>query len=278
MEFPTGGNYGVELSSINSLLTLKELLTLGKKYSVIPDRIDECRGFSRIPNKEIIEIVKICSDSNIGFFTASSFRSMYDIGGYSKSINGYRSSYKIRGDSALLKAYDEIRRAIDLKIRGFIIYDEGLLYFLNQKRKENVIPKNIIFKVSVHMSVSNSLSALLMQEIGANTINVVPDLDIEMLAEIRNKIQIPLDIFTDTSQDAGGFLRTGELNDILKNCSPVYLKCGSISQQQQNHLPSKDEIHERIRQTRCVLDTIERLCPSFTQVRKNESTLGIPSN
>ncbi len=276
MEFQSGGKYGIELSSINSLKVFNELLKAAKNYDIIPDRIDECRGFSRIPKNEVREIVKICREYNIGFFTAISIRSMYDIGGYSKSKNGYRASYKIRGEIGIRKAYDEVRRAIDSKIRGFIIYDEGLLYFLNQKRKEKQIPKDIVFKVSVHMSISNVFSALLMEDLGADTINVVPDLSIEMLKEIRHKVQIPLDTFTDTSFDGGGFLRTNEVSEIINCCSPVYLKCGAISQQHQNHLPSNDEIYERIRQTRCVLDTIERNSQHVRRVNRNELTLGIP--
>ena len=126
------------------------------------------------------------------------------------------------------------------------------------------------------MSISNAFSALLMEDLGADTINVVPDLSIEILKEIRKKVQIPLDTFTDTSIDGGGFLRTNEVSEIINCCSPVYLKCGAISQQHQNHLPSNDEIYERIRQTRCVLDTIERISEPVRRVNKNELTLGIP--
>jgi hypothetical protein len=278
MEFKQGGKYGIELSSINSLSSLKEVLKKGKTFDVIPDRVDECRGFSRLPKLEVTEIVKICNDNQIGFFTAIGIRSMYDIGGYAKSKNGYRASYKIRGNFGIQKAFDEVKRAIDQKIRGFILYDEGLLYFLNQRKKESSIPQNVMFKASVHMGISNPFSAKLIHEIGANTINVVPDLSLEMLSEIRQNVSVPLDIFTDTSSDAGGFLRTLEVPDILMKLGPVYLKCGSISQQHQNHMPSSDEIMERIRQTRCVLDTIERECPDYERVNKNELTLGIPSN
>lgn len=276
MEFTSGGKYGIEISSVNSLEVLKELLAFSKEYSFQPDRVDECRGFSRMPKLEMKEIVSICSDRGIGFFTGISSRSMYDLGGYAKSVNGNRASYKIRGDSGILNGYDEIRRAIDLGIRGFIIYDEGLLYFLKVQRSEGKIPDEVVFKASVHLGVSNSYSAILMNELGANTLNPVPDLSLGILKEIRNKIEIPLDIFTDTSSDAGGFLRTFEVNDIIKHCAPVYLKCGSISQKHQNHLPGHHEIRERVRQTRCVLDVIEKEHTKNDRVNSNEYTLGIP--
>lgn len=276
MEFVSGGKYGIEVSSVNSLEVLKELLILSEEYSFQPDRIDECRGFSRIPLIEIKEIISICRDKGVGFFTGISSRSMYDLGGYAKSVNGNRASYKIRGNSGVIYAFDEIKRAIDLGIRGFIIYDEGLLYFLKTQRFEGKIPDEVVFKASVHLGVSNSYSAILMNELGANTINPVPDLSIEILKEIRDKIKIPLDIFTDTSTDAGGFLRTSEVNDFIKYCAPVYLKCGSISQKHQNHLPGHHEIRERVRQTRCVLDIIEKEHTKNDRVNINEYTLGIP--
>jgi hypothetical protein len=277
MEFISGGKYGIEIASVNSLAVLRDLLKFCNEYSFIPDRVDECRGFSRLPKNEVAEIVQICRDEGIGFFTGISLRSMYDIGGYAKSKNGYRASYKIRGNTGILKAYDEIRRAIDFGIRGFIIYDEGLLYFLNQQRAQNKIPADVVFKISVHLGVSNPFSSILMCELGANTLNPVPDLSIEMLKELRESIQVPLDIFTDTSTDGGGFLRTSEIIDIIKNCSPVYLKCGSISQVHQNHLPNQTEILERVRQTRCVLDVIENDSEVYLRVNKKEVTLGIPT-
>lgn len=277
MNFSDGGKYGIEISSVNSLDNLKELLKFSKEFSFMPDRVDECRGFSRLPKVEVKEIVTICRDNNIGFFTGISLRSMYDLGGYAKSINGSRASYKIRGKTGINIAYDEIKRAIDFGIKGFIIYDEGLLFFLKQKRESCEIPGDVVLKISVHMGISNLYSAIVMKEMGADTINPVPDLSLETLKEIRNHVSVPLDIFTDTAKDAGGFIRTHEVNEIIKQCAPVYLKCGSVSQQHQNHLPNSNEIRERVRQTRCVLDTIERKFDVTDRVSKKEKTLAIPS-
>lgn len=275
-EFPAGGNYGIELSSINSLDAFKNILKISEKYNFSPDRIDECRGFSRLPIFETKEILKICIDKQIGFYTGIGIRSMYDIGGYARSRNGYRASYKIRGNKNVEYAYDEIKRAVDFGIRGFIIYDEGFLNYINNKRKIREIPSDIVLKASVHMSCSNKWTAELLYKNGANTINLVPDLSIEMLDEIRKQISVPMDVYTDTASDAGGFLRTNEVPEIITICSPVYLKCGSIAQENQNHLPNVDEIHERLRQTKCVIDIIEKKCPDKTRVSKKELTLGIP--
>jgi len=130
-----------------------------------------------------------------------------------------------------------------------LIYDEGLLSILSNLRIEGKIPFECIFKLSVHCGCANPFSAKIYNKLGADTINIVPDLDVPTIASFRNLIDCPLDIFSDTSSDAGSFLRTYEIPEIINYASPVYIKCGPISQSKQNHLPSSEELDERIKQT-----------------------------
>lgn len=176
----------------------------------------------------------------------------------------------------VVHAVEEVKRALEFEARGFLVYDEGLLWLLGRMRADGELPSNCILKFSVHAGVANPLSTRLVRELGANTINPVPDLSLPMLAALRQAVDCPLDVFTDTAAEAGGLLRTYEVPEFVRIAAPVYLKCGPISQREQNHLPSRDELEERVRQTARVCETLERYSPELRPVSAEEATRAVP--
>lgn len=276
-EFSSGGHYGIELSSMNNLKIISQTFALARKYEIKIDRLIECRGIVRLPDDEIEDMANMCEDEQVGLVLSIGPRASNDIGGFAHSPNGKRIGYRLRGLENIIHAVEDVKRAIDLGVRGFLLYDEGLLCLLNRMRAEGALPKNIIFKFSVHAGCSNPLSAKLLADQGADSINIVPDLDLGMIQAFRKVIKEPMDIFSDTAKEAGGFLRTYDMPNIIKYASPVYLKCGPISQSVQNHLPNDSELEERVKQTRCVVEHINRYLPDAETVNKDEYTLALPN-
>lgn len=277
-EFKAGGHFGIELSSMNNLKVIEKTLKLAKLYDIKIHRMIECRGMMRLPKNEIREMGELCQQERIGLILSIGPRATNDIGGFVHSSNGKRMGYRIRGADNVLYAIDEVFKAIELGIRGFLIYDEGLLYILNNMRANKMIPVNVTFKFSVHGGCANPFSAKLLELHGADSINVVPDLEIRMLESFRHVIKAPLDIFSDTAKEAGGLIRTYDIPEIVRLTSPVYLKCGPISQQFQNHLPSDSELEERVRQTKCVLERIENYLPEAKMVSYHDVTISLPNS
>lgn len=274
--FPGGGKFGIELASINSAAILRTVLDLAKEYAVRVSRCDECRGMARLPRADVEEMVRICAGEGIGLLLSSGPRAIYDTGGFVRSPNGRRVGYRLRGMESVVRAADEVRRAVDLGVRGFLVYDEGLLMLLAELRRAGELPPSTVFKVSVHMGCSNPLSARVYQDLGADTVNPVPDLDLGMLGAMRAAVSCPLDLFSDTAEEAGGFLRTHEVPDFVRVASPIYIKCGAISQPRQNHLPSPTELRERVRQAACVVETLARHDLASEEVGPTERTLALP--
>lgn len=277
-EFSSGGQYAIELSSMNNFKVLSRTFQLVKHYKINVARMIECRGIVRLPDQEIRDMTKICEDENVGLVLSVGPRAISDIGGFVHSPNGKRVGYRLRGMENLIHAIEDVKRAIDLGARGFLIYDEGLLVLLNQMRADGALPKNLMFKFSVHAGCANPLAAKLLEQNGADTINVIPDLDVEMLQAFRKTIKAPLDIFSDTAKEAGGLLRTYDMPEIIRYASPVYLKCGPISQPTQNHLPSETELEERVKQTRCVVEHVERYLPEATLISQADKTIALPNS
>ncbi len=275
-EFDAGGHYGIELSSMNNANILLRAVNLAKQLKVPISRIIECRGIMRLPDNEIKEMVKICVGEQMGLIMSVGPRAISDIGAFASSPNGKRMGYRLRGMENIVHAVEDVRRGVELGVKGFLIYDEGLLFLLNKMRKEGFLPKDIILKYSVHAGCANPVSAKLLDLNGADTINIIPDLDIWMIQAFRQAIKSPLDVFSDTAKAAGGLLRTYDVPKMISYASPLYLKCGPISQHEQNHLPTEVELGERVKQARNVFEHIERYLPEAKVVNKNESTLAIP--
>lgn len=276
--FAAGGAFAIELSSVNNAGIMRRALALAKEHGVRVDRCDECRGIVRLPDADLIEMTRIAAGEGVGLVLSVGPRAIYDTGGFVRSPNGRRMGYRLRGMDSVVHAVDDVRRAADLGVRGFLVYDEGLLALLAQLRKAGELPATTVFKVSVHMGCANPMSARVFQQLGADTINPVPDLDAGMLASMRAAVSCPLDLFSDTAEEAGGMLRTHELPELVRVAAPVYLKCGAISQPKQNHLPSDGELRERIRQTACVVETLARHGLGDAQVGAGERTLAVPES
>lgn len=274
--FAGGGKFGIELSSVNNATVLRSTLKLAKEYGVRVNRVDECRGIVRLPNADIQDMVRVCADEAIGLILSVGPRAIYDTGGFVRSGNGKRVGYRLRGMESIISAVDDVRRAADLGVRGFLVYDEGLLMLLSKLRSAGELPASTVLKVSVHMGCANPLSARVYQDLGADSINPIPDLDLGMMSSMRAAVTCPLDLFSDTAEEAGGFLRTHEVPEFVRVASPIYLKCGAISQPRQNHLPSDTELRERVRQAACVVETLARHELADAQVSATERTLGLP--
>ena len=274
--FAGGGKFGIELASINNATILRAAVALAKEYSIRLNRCDECRGIVRLPDADIKEMVRVCAGEAIGLILSIGPRAIYDTGGFVRSSNGRRVGYRLRGMESVINAVDDVRRAVDLGVRGFLVYDEGLLMLLAKLRQAGELPASTVLKVSVHMGCSNPLSAKVYEDLGADTINPVPDLDLDMLSSMRAAVSCPLDVFSDTAEEAGGFLRTHDVPELVRVASPVYFKCGAISQPRQNHLPSDTELRERIRQATCVVEMLARHGLGDAQVGASERTLGLP--
>lgn len=266
LAFSDGSHYGIELSSINNLKSLETVLALLESEGIKVNRVDECRGIFRLPDAELSEMIRLSREKKIDIVLSTGPRAIYDNGGFVRSKNGARMSYRLRGMDNIRYALDEVIRGTELGARKFLIYDEGLLFLLNKLREKGHLPENTFFKLSVHIGCANPISASVYESIGADSINLIPDLDLPMLAGFRQAVSCPLDIFSDTSADAGGFIQTYRVPEIIRLCAPVYLKCGAISQDHQNHLPSEWELIERVKQLVCVKEMIQRTAPGLTQL------------
>src|SRR5262249_8811500 len=128
--------------------------------------------------------------------------------------------------AALGHAYDDVVRATDLGIRSVLAADEGLIGLLGEAREAGRLPADLIIKASAVLGIANPLGAQLIHRAGADTINVASDISIGELAAFRAVLSAPLDLYIESPDGLGGFIRYPELPEIVRVAAPIHLKFG----------------------------------------------------
>lgn len=226
--FVDGAQFRVEIPTVNSPECARAVIeTAWKVYGVKINKIDDTFGIIRHTTQDIKEYAAICKDWGVELNMSTGPRAEYDIGATVKTPQGVRVSYRLRGMDQVVRAVEDIKRVMDMGIRGILCYDEGFLVVLAKMREAGHLPKDLKIKLSAHMGACNPASFMLFESLGANTINPIRDLTLEMHAALRQAINVPIDLHTDNPPASGGFIRTYDAPDMVRIVSPVYLKMGN---------------------------------------------------
>jgi len=274
--FPDNCQYRFEVPGIQKPGAMRALIEATDKYDVEVHRVTQTKGIMLLTDSEILQMADIAKDAKIELFLSVGPRATYDTSASARTEEGKRIGYRLRGYDNLVYGIEEVRRAAELGIRGIVVYDEGLLWALGKMREEGEIPEDIHFKVSAHTGHGNPASAMLLEEIGADSFNPVRDLQIPMIASIRNAINISIDLHTENPKSSGGFIRHYEVPDIIKYAAPVYLKTGGAVAGHHGWDTTEKQAEERIRQVSLVQSMINRYYDDAVMSKRGASDLAIP--
>ena len=274
--FNDGGQFRFEVPGIQSPKTMKALLDEMVNQDLTIHRVTQTKGIMLLTDGEITEMCDLAKECACELFLSVGPRATYDTSATVHTKEGSRIGYRLRGYDNLVYAIEDVKRAADLGVRGILLYDEGLLYVLNRMRKEGELPKNIHFKMSAHAGHGNPASAKLLEENGLDSINPVRDLQIPMLAAIRDAINIPIDLHTENPKSTGGFIRHYEVPKFIKVAAPVYLKTGGSVAANHNWDTTEKEAIARIKQVKLVKRMIDQYLPDAIMSPPKSSDLAIP--
>jgi hypothetical protein len=274
--FPDGAAFRIEVPTVNSSEAVVGLLETSDKIGVTINRVTETYGMFRHTREEIKEYCRLCRDYGAELLMSTGPRATYDTGATVLSPQGVRISYRLRGMEQLLRAVEDVKRGIDLGVRGFLIYDEGMLWLVNQMRKDGELPSEIIFKTSAHLGHCNPASFKVLESLGADSINPVRDLQIPMHAALRAAVKAPLDIHTDNPPASGGFIRVYEAPEIARVAAPVHLKTGNSVVAGHGQITSARDGELMAKQASIVVEMVNKYYPELTQTKKHDPDLRIP--
>ena len=274
--FDDGGQYRFEVPGIQSPKTMNALLKESFKNNLFIHRVTQPKGIMMLSDEEISEMVNLAKTYGCELFLAVGPRATYDTSATVHTKEGSRIGYRLRGYDNLVYAIEDVKRACRLGVRGILLYDEGLLWVLNQMRDDGELPDNLHFKLSAHAGHSNPASAKLLESIGLNSLNPVRDLQIPMIAAIRNVTDMSLDLHTENPKSTGGFIRHYEVPDFIRVAAPVYLKTGGSVAANHNWDTTEKEAIARIKQVKLVKRMIDEYCSDAIPSPNQSDDLSIP--
>ena len=218
--FPDGAQYRFEVPGIQGPATMQALMDELSRLNISIHRVTQTKGIMLLSDQDISDMVGIASEHQVELVLAVGPRATYDTSASVHTAEGQRMGYRLRGQDQIVRAAEDVLRAVELGCTSFLVYDEGLLWLLNEMRRLANIPQNIKFKVSAHCGHGNPCSARLLESIGANSINPIRDIQLQMLAAMRNAIDIPIDVHTENPASSGGFIRHYEVPEMIRLVLP----------------------------------------------------------
>lgn len=262
--FLDGGQYRFEVPGIQGPGPMKALLEQLDEYGIQIHRVTQTKGIMFLTDEEIQQMVALAEKYHVQLVLACGPRATTDTSASVKTEEGQRMGYRLRGQEQIVRGIEEIRRGARLGVRGFLIYDEGLLYALNEARKAGFIPADCHFKISAHSGHGNPCSAHVLESLGANSINPVRDIQIQMLAAMRAAIDVPIDLHTENPKSSGGFIRHYEVPEFVRVAAPVYLKTGGSVAANHSYDTTEKEAKQRAKQILLVKRVLDEYYPDAT--------------
>lgn len=224
--FSDGAQYRFEVPGIQGPSSMRILLETLDDYGVYIHRVTQTKGIMFLTNEEITEMLDIAKKWSVELVLSVGPRATTDTSASVNTPEGQRMGYRLRGQEQIVRSIEDVKRASRLGCRSFLVYDEGCLWVLGEMRKSNELPKDCKFKVSAHAGCANACAGKVMEMLGANSINPVRDIQLQMISSFRQTIDIPLDIHTENPKSSGGFVRHYEVPEMIRTGSPIYLKTG----------------------------------------------------
>ena len=235
--FEDGGQYRFEVPGIQSPKTMEALLDEAAKNNIFIHRVTQTKGIMMLTDDEIASMVSLAKDYGCELFLSVGPRATYDTSATVHTKEGSRIGYRLRGYDNLVYAIEDVKRACRLGVRGILLYDEGLLL---------------------------------------NSLNPVRDLQIPMIASIRDACDMALDLHTENPKSTGGFIRHYEVPNFINAAAPVYLKTGGSVAANHNWDTTESEARARIKQVKLVKRMIDEYLPDAIASPKKSSDLAVP--
>ena len=273
--FDDGAQYRIEIPSTEGPRSLRAVLDEASKRSVQVHRISQGSGVMLQTDDEILEMVEIglTNDIEVNLFIGP--RATFDIGAQVKADAGKPIGLSLRGSNQLVFALEDVRRAVALGVNSILVSDIGLLAVMGKLKRTGDLPPDLIIKTSVMMAPTNAVSAQVLEDLGATTINVPSDLTLPQLASIRAAIDAPIDLYVEAPDNIGGFIRHYEVPEFIRVGAPLYVKLGLRNAP--DIYPSGSHIEdlverlsrERVRRAEMVCEMIKRYAPEAVMSQRS---------
>ncbi len=280
--FSDGLRYRIEIPSVEGPAVFRAVLDEARARDVPVRRISQGSGVMMLTDSEIVEMAELGAEHGVEVSLFLGPRGAWDPGG--QSLVTASAGGTARGHAGAEWCLAEVERGLRLGIRSFLVADLGVLATLGRMKRAGDLPESLVLKTSVLLPCANPATAVVLEELGATTINVATDLSAGDLGELRAACSAPLDVYVEVPDDQGGFVRYYEVPEMIRVAAPVYVKLGLRNAP--NIYPSGLHLQdiavrlarERVRRAELVLRLLREQAPDLVEGRgvDRPADLGIP--
>jgi len=265
--FPDGAQYRIEIPSTEGPRCLEAVLEEAARLDVPVHRVSQGSGVFMLTDDELDEFVVIAAAApvELSLFARASFTG------------------PVVGQDALAVVLDDVSRAAAHGVRSVLLADVGALHAFARLRADGVLPADMQAKVSVLLPVANAATAVVLEELGASTLNLPPDLSLPQIAAIRAAVDLPIDFYVEAPDTLGGSVRLNEIPELIRVAAPVYVKFGLRNAPDVypsgGHLEATSVAlsRERVRRARLGLELLERSGYEATRSELGAAGLAVPA-
>src|ERR1700730_10285253 len=265
--FPDGAQYRIEIPSTEGPACLEAVLDEANQRVVPVHRVSQGSGVMLQTDEELKAMAQQARAARIEVSLATRPNAAWGTSAMARSSAGAAVGASARGQDEVIYQLQDARRAAAHGFRSVLITDIGTLSAFGQMRRAGVLPASMEAKISVLLPLANPFAARVAADLGANTINIPTDLTLPQIAAIRAAVDIPLDVYVESANEFGGFIRSYEGPELIRVAAPVYLKFGLRNAP--DIYPSGLHVQatavllsrERVRRAQIVLELIARETP-----------------
>lgn len=225
--FQDGGQYRIEIPSVEGAETAALVLDQARQRSVSVHRISQGSGIALLTDEELSNFARVGAENDVEICLFVGSRAPWD-GASAAALtpDGRNVGWRHVGLRSLSSALDDVVRAVDHGIRSVLISDEGLALLIGEAKVAGSLPADLVVKASALMGIANPVGAAALARQGIDSLNIAGDTGLAELAAFRAATDAFLDLYIEGPDGLGGFLRYGDIGEIVRLAAPVYLKFG----------------------------------------------------
>jgi Peptidase family U32 len=224
--FPDNAQYRVEIPSTEGPGCLEAVLEEAERLDVPVHRVSQGSGVFLLTDAELDQVAQLGASALVEVSLFARPNASWGTSASSVAPAGGSLASAVRGQDQLVAVLEDIARAATHGLRSVLLADVGALVAFASLRADGVFPKDMQAKISVMFPIANAATARLLEQLGASTLNLTPDLSLAQIAAIRAAVDCPLDVYVEVPDNLGGFVRLHEIPDLIRIAAPVYIKFG----------------------------------------------------
>ena len=282
--FPDGANFRIEIAGVERASTMEAMIDEARKRNVTVHRaIAAVGGATFLDFEELKALAQMAHDELIEVVMTVGHRKGWDAGAREISNpEGAMQAFRLRGSDNISYHIADLMRCVEAGHRGFLVYDEGVLFILNKMREKGFLPKETIFKFSVFGGYCSAAGVKVVESMGVNSLNPSSDVSLPILGGIRKAIDIPLDVYLIIVDSFGGMFRAYEAPEIARVASPCYFKFEPGTSEGEIYKPwisetwHQDFIRQKVKIASIVLEIMEKHAPQLKTSPRGAKDLVLP--